>query len=159
MEEEMKSENTPVAVAEMLIRRPVETVFAAFVDPAITTKFWFTRGSARLDSGGPVRWDWAMYGVSADVLVDELVANEKILIRWGDPATTVEWRFDPRPDGTTFVSVRNWGFVGDAESRAGQAIGSTEGFTLVLAGAKAWLEHGLALGLIRDRYPDGLPKE
>ncbi|ESW86871.1 hypothetical protein X770_20410 [Mesorhizobium sp. LSJC269B00] len=38
-----------------------------------------------------------------------------------------------------------------------QAIGSADGFALVLAGAKAWLEQGLSLGLIGDRYPNGVP--
>lgn len=37
-----------------------------------------------------------------------------------------------------------------------QAIDSTGGFSLVLAGAKAWLEQGLTLGLIGDRHPKGL---
>lgn len=33
----------PVVKAEMLIRKPVEEVFEAFVDPAVTTRFWFTK--------------------------------------------------------------------------------------------------------------------
>ena len=33
------------AKAGMLIRRPVKDVFEAFVDPKITTKFWFTRAA------------------------------------------------------------------------------------------------------------------
>ena len=33
-----------------------------------------------------------------------------------------------------------------------------EGFTYVLAGAKAWLEHSVQLNLVPDKYPDGLPK-
>ena len=37
------------ALAEMLIRRPVAEVFEAFVDPAITTQFWFTHSTGRLD--------------------------------------------------------------------------------------------------------------
>jgi hypothetical protein len=37
-----------------------------------------------------------------------------------------------------------------------EAIASTEGFTLVLAGAKAWLEQGLTLSLIGDRHPKGV---
>jgi uncharacterized protein YndB with AHSA1/START domain len=45
-----------VAKAEMLIRRPVNEVFAAFVDPAITSKFWFSRGSDKLEAGRSVRW-------------------------------------------------------------------------------------------------------
>ena len=41
----------PVAKAEMLIRKPVAEVFEAFVDPGVTSKFWFTRGSGRLQPG------------------------------------------------------------------------------------------------------------
>jgi len=36
-----------------------------------------------------------------------------------------------------------------------QALDSTEGFILVLAGAKAFLERNITLNLISDRYPDG----
>ena len=38
----------PVVTAAMLIRRPASEVFEAFVDPDITTKFWFTKSSGRL---------------------------------------------------------------------------------------------------------------
>lgn len=31
-----------IAKTEMLIRRPVAEVFEAFIEPEITTKFWFT---------------------------------------------------------------------------------------------------------------------
>ena len=50
-----------VAIAEMLIRKPAAEVFQAFVDPEITSKFWFSRGSGRLEVGKSVRWDWEMY--------------------------------------------------------------------------------------------------
>jgi hypothetical protein len=33
---------------------------------------------------------------------------------------------------------------------------STQGFTLLLAGLKAWLEHGIQLNLTPDRYPKGI---
>ncbi|KAF0818165.1 Ligand-binding SRPBCC domain protein family [Bacillus sp. ZZV12-4809] len=49
---------------EMLIRKPVHEVFEAFIDPSITTKFWFTKSSGRLEEGKRFRWDWKMYGVS-----------------------------------------------------------------------------------------------
>ena len=58
-----------VAKAEMLIRKPVASVFEAFVDPAITTKFWFTKSSGKLEPGKEIRWDWEMYGVSTQVSV------------------------------------------------------------------------------------------
>jgi hypothetical protein len=34
------------------------------------------------------------------------------------------------------------------------ALDSTGGFHLVLAGAKAWLEHGIELGVVPDHLPN-----
>ena len=63
------------------------------------------------------------------------------------------------PDAGTFVSITNAGFAGDAGVVAAQAIASTEAFTLVLAGLKALLEHGIRLNLVADRFPKGLEKD
>lgn len=67
--------NPPVARAQMLIRRPVGEVFKAFVDPAITRRFWFSRGSGRLAPGATVTWHWDRYGVSAQVEVTAFEAG------------------------------------------------------------------------------------
>ena len=147
-------EHAPVAKAEMLIRKPASDVFEAFVDPAITTKFWFTKSSGRLEPGRNVRWDWEMYSVSAQVAVKEVENDKRILIEWDDPATQVEWRFMARPDGTTFVSITNSGFSGTPDEVVKQAIDSMGGFSLVLAGLKALLEHNVILNLVADHYPD-----
>ena len=154
----MNSKNAMVAKAEMLIRKPVADVFEAFVNPAITTKFWFTKSSGRLEPGKRIRWDWEMFDVSDEITVKAVEPNRRIFIEWSGPdaPTTVEWLFTPRADGTTLVTVTNAGFVGDAEETAKQVIDSTEGFTLVLAGLKAFLEHGIRLNLIADRHPDGI---
>jgi len=147
------------ARAEMLIRRPVAEVFEASVDPAITSRFWFSRGSGKLEAGGTVQWHWDMYGFAMDVTVHEIEQDRRIRVDWGmadETPTTIEWIFTARPDGTTFVSVTNCGFAGSADDKVVAAIGSTEGFAFVLAGAKALLEHGIALHLVPDRFPDGL---
>jgi len=154
----MELKQTPIAKAEMLIRKPVDEVFEAFVDPAITSRFWFTQGSGRLEAGKEITWTWGMYNFSIQIQVKEIEKNKKILIDWpgyGTP-TTVEWTFTSRPDGTTFVSIVNQGFTGEADEVVKQAIGSTEGFTLVLAGLKAFLEHNVTLNLVADRFPDGV---
>jgi uncharacterized protein YndB with AHSA1/START domain len=145
----------PVAKAEMLIRKPVAEVFQAFIDPAVTSRFWFTKGSGRLETGKRVRWEWEMYNVSADVDVKAIEPNRRIVVEWsayGAP-TAVEWTFTARGDSTTFVSIVNRGFQGSLEEVAAQAISSTEGFALLFAGLKAWLEHGIALNLVADRFP------
>lgn len=146
------------AKAEMLIRKPVAEVFEAFTNPEITSRFWFTKGSGTLEQGARVRWDWEMYDVSVLVDVREIEENRRIRIDWGtadEPPTTVEWIFTPYGDHATFVSVRNFGFHGDQDSIVAQALDSTGGFTWVLAGLKAYLEHGIQLNLIADHFPEG----
>ena len=151
----MQVSTKPVAKAEMQIRKPVAEVFQAFVDPSITSNFWFTRGSDRLEVGKPITWEWEMYNFSVEVTVKELEPNKRIRLDWGayGSATEIEWIFSSLPDDTTFVSVTNRGFTGDGDQVVKQAIESTEGFAFVLAGAKAWLEHGIALNLVGDRFP------
>lgn len=48
----------PTANVSMMNRRPVADVYRAFVDPEVTTKFWFTKSTGRLDERKHVRWDW-----------------------------------------------------------------------------------------------------
>ena len=148
----------PVATTGMLIRRPVAEVFEAFVNPGITTKFWFTKGSGRLQAGKQVQWEWEMYGISIPVTAKAIEPNARILIEWpgqGSP-TTVEWSFAPQKDGTTFVSITHAGFTGDGDELLKQVADSTQGFSLVLAGLKALLEHNIRLNLVADRYPKGI---
>lgn len=147
-----------IAKTEMLIRRPVAEVFEAFINPDITTKFWFTKSSGRLETGKKIRWEWEMYNSGTDVNVKAIEPNKRILVEWmayGGP-TTIEWTFISRPDNTTFVRITNSGFQGTEEEIAEQAISSTEGFTFVLAGLKALLEYNINLNLIADRFPDGI---
>ena len=150
----MTTNAAPVVKTEMLIRRPVAEVFEAFVDPGVTANFWFTHGSSRLERGARVRWSWEMYGASTEVRVLDLEPDARIRIEWDDPATQVEWAFTPRPDGTTYVVITHSGFAGGEDDVVRQALDSMGGFSFVLAGAKAWLEHGVRLNLVADHYPD-----
>lgn len=146
----------PIAQAHMLIRRPVAQVFEAFVDPAITSRFWFSRGDGRLDQGKRVMWYWDMYGVSAEVDVRALEKDRRILIDWPTP---VEWTFSPRGDDATFVTITASGFEGTDDGKVAQAVDAMGGFTMVLAGCKAYLEHGVELKLVEDHNPDFLVEE
>ncbi|MEH7250671.1 SRPBCC family protein [Neobacillus niacini] len=145
----------PVVTAEMLIRRPVEEVFEAFVDPAITTKFWFTKSSGRLAEGKRIRWDWEMYGVGDDLDVKKLDPNKEIRIVWSD-GTQTEWVFTSRKDNETFVSITNTGFSGSGDEITAHAIDSMGGYTMVLCGLKALLEHNVVLNLVSDKAPDAI---
>jgi hypothetical protein len=72
--------------------------------------------------------------------------------------------FEPQPagdetfeDGTTFVTIRESGFASKGNALIKEVADSTQGFTIVLAGAKALLEHGIRLNLVADRYAEGRP--
>jgi uncharacterized protein YndB with AHSA1/START domain len=148
----------PVTKTGMLIRKPVADVFEAFVNPDITTRFWFTKSSGRLEAGRQVQWEWEMYGISIPVTAKTIEPSKRIVIEWPGRTgpTTVEWVFAPQKDGTTFVSITHAGFTGDGDELVKQATDSMQGFSLVLAGLKALLEHNVRLNLVGDRYPKGI---
>ena len=154
----MATVNNNFAKAEMLIRKPVSEVFAAFIDPEITSKFWFTKGSDKLEEGKSTVWTWEMYGFSLTILTKVIEKNRRIVIEWGNSGeeTLVEWIFSPLDEKETFVSITNYNFQGEADKILSEVRNSTEGFTLVLAGAKAFLEHQIQLNLVLDRFPQGL---
>ncbi|MFN7915466.1 MAG: SRPBCC family protein [Vicinamibacterales bacterium] len=141
----------PVARTQMLIRRPASAVYAAFIDPAITSRFWFSRGSAVLTPGAHVTWYWDMYGAAAQVDVVALEEHRRIAVRWPTP---VEWVFEPRGEGATLVTITASGFTGSPDEQVSRAIDSMGGFSFVLAGCKAWLEHAVELNLVLDHNPD-----
>jgi len=57
----------PIVEAGMLIRKPPAVVFDAFVNPEVTTNFWFTKSSGKLTQGESVEWSWEMYNFSVQV--------------------------------------------------------------------------------------------
>lgn len=154
----LELKQVPVSKTGMLIRRPVGEVFEAFVNPEVTTKFWFTKSSGSLEDGKQVQWEWEMYDISVPVSVKAIEPNRRIVIAWPgySSLTTVEWTFALQEDGGTFVTITESGFTGDGDELVRQVTGSTEGFTLVLAGLKALLEHNIRLNLVADRFPKGI---
>jgi len=149
----MAEKTIPTVEVQMLVRRPAKEVFEAFIDPAITTNFWFTKSSGRLEAGKTVTWEWEMYGASAQVVVKEIIDSKKIKIEWGNPATTVDFEFYDRGDNTTYVVIKNYGFHLTGDELIQAIKDSTGGFTTVVDGLKAYLEHNLKLNLIADKFP------
>lgn len=149
----MNETQIPMAECQMMIRKPVSKVFQAFIDPKVTTKFWFTKSSGKLEKGSTITWQWEMYNVSAEVSVKEIIENEKISTEWGEPATTVDYEFTALSDETTYVVIRNYGFEQTGNDLIQAINDNTGGFTTVLDGLKAYLEFGIELNLVRDKFP------
>jgi hypothetical protein len=50
-------------------------VFAAFINPEVTTKFWFTKSSGPREAARQVKWEWEIY--DASTLVTAKVRTEQ----------------------------------------------------------------------------------
>ena len=151
----MDGSNLKYSEAQMQIRKPVSEVFNAFIDPELTKHFWFTKGSDKLEVGKPVTWTWEMYNFSTKVIATEILTDKKISINWftSDAPTKVDFEFKPLSDGTTFVTIKHSGFDKTGDELIEALKDSTGGFTIVLAGLKAFLEHNIDLNLIADKFP------
>ena len=149
----MTNNKSICAEAQMLIRKPVEEVFEAFINPSITRNFWFTKGSDRLEVDKKITWEWEMYNVSTTVVAKEILQDQKIVFEWDDPSKTVELKFKELDDESTFVTVTEYGYNKKGDELLAIIKDSTAGFTTVLDGLKAFLEHRINLNLIADKFP------
>ncbi len=53
----------------------------------------------------------------------------------------------------TLVNIKSYGYPQTGDDLAKVVNDNTGGFTTVLDGCKAWLEHGIKLNLIEDKFP------
>ncbi len=152
-------ENKSAAVeTQMAIRKSAEEVFNAFIDPEITKNFWFTKSTGKLELHKEITWTWEMYQVSAIAKATEITPYENIKFDWiGNGETTqVQITFKTIAPQSTYVSITHKGFIQSGEELMKTLKDSTGGFTMVLAGLKAYLEHGIKLNLIGDKFPEEL---
>ncbi|MFF2076764.1 SRPBCC family protein [Kitasatospora sp. NPDC058162] len=145
----------PAAYACMLVRRPATEAFQAFADPAVTTRFWYSRSSGPMVTGAQLRWDWDTYGASADVRVQEVREGRLIRFEWGnyEQPTTVELAFTPHTAEVTFVEATETGFQGSGDDTVRWVNDTVGGFTTALCAMKALLEHGIELNAVPDHHP------
>jgi uncharacterized protein YndB with AHSA1/START domain len=143
------------------VGKPVEEVFEAVADPKQLSSYFTTGGaSSRLEAGKTVTWDFHDFPGAFPVEVDEVVPNERIVLRWeaGDGApdmdahdvpgagyqTTVTMNFKPTDDGRTLVEIEERGWR-ETEAGLQASYGNCMGWSQMLAALKAWVEHQINL--------------
>ncbi len=136
----------------MLIRKPIQKVFEAFIDPEITTNFWFTKSTGKLEEGKTIIWEWEMYNAKSEVKVLQIIPNQLIKTEWGLFSNNVDYEFKEMEKGT-LVIIKSYGYSGTGDALLSVINDNTGGFTTVLDGCKAYLEHGINLRLIEDKFP------
>lgn len=136
------------AFAEMLIRKPVNEVFDAFVKPETIQKFWLEATSGPRARNATVNWEFMVEGAHETVTVTTFTENRLIAFTWSD-GISVEMSFELTDQISTRLSVTAKGFHGaDAQS---QVVNATEGFSIVLCDLKSHLESGHSGNMVRDK--------
>lgn len=152
----MTNTQKPEAKTQLMVRKPAADVFEALVNPEITSKFWFTKSSGRMEAGKTLQWQWEMYGVGAEAKVKEIEKDKRIVFIWGDagqPGTLVEINLATVGRNYTFITISESGFAND-ETLIPTLVDRTGGWTFLVATLKAYLEHNIILNTVLDHAPE-----
>jgi hypothetical protein len=85
--------------------------------------------------------------------VEQLINNQLIQIKWGEPKSTVDFIFEKISENETYLRIRNYEIPLEGSELITFVIKHTNDFTMLLDGAKAYLEYGAQLNLVNDRLP------
>ncbi len=143
----------PTIETQMLIRKPVKEVFNAFVDPQMTTQFWFNHSTGRLEQDAVVEWSWTKYKATTQVKVLNIIENRRIQIVWGEPKSTVDFIFEQITTDQIYLKIRNYDIPLQGAELIAFIVDATGGFTTVIDNLKVYLEHDIKSNLIEDKFP------
>lgn len=134
---------------QLKIRKPPAEVFEAVVNPKKLSGYFVRSASGPLAEGATVQWDFAEAPEPFDVIVDEVVPNERIVFRWpagiDDVLTEVVMTFKPlNGGGETMVQIAESGWP---RTEAGQKLsyGNAGGWMHMMVCLKGYLEYGVNL--------------
>lgn len=137
------------------IARPVADVFEAVADPAKLSGYFTTGGAkGRLEAGATVTWDFHDFPGAFPVHVIEVTKNCRIVLQWGAEdgveeglppyLTTVTMEFAALDDGRTLVTISEEGWR-QTPGGLKASYGNCQGWSQMLSGMKAFVEHGINL--------------
>ncbi len=133
---------------QVKIQRPVAEVFDGVVNPTKLSGYFVQKASGPMREGTTVQWTFAEVPGDHDIVVRQVVANERIVFEWGAAEggynTTVEMQFVPLDATTTMVRISESGF---RETAAGLAAsyGNCGGWMHMGMCLKAYVQHGINL--------------
>jgi uncharacterized protein YndB with AHSA1/START domain len=139
----------PRARVSMWIDCPPDRVFDAFVDPQALECFWLLQASGKLEVAQPVHWSFLVPGANVDTTATRLDRPFALEWIWSD-GSRVEIALMPI-DGGTAVTVINDQLPPGVDGGVEAALNATEGFALVVADLKTWIESGVSAGIARGK--------
>ena len=138
----------PKFQVQLKIRKPVAEVFDAVVKPDKLSGYFVRTASAPLAEGTIVKWSFDEAPDLFDVVVRQIVKNERIVFEWptneGGYNTRVEMAFKTLDDGSTLVQISESGW---RPTPAGikSSYDNAGGWMHMLVCLKGYLEYGINL--------------
>lgn len=138
----------PKFQVQLKIQKPVGEVFDAVANPDKLSGYFVKAASGPLQEGKTVKWQFAEVPGEHDVIVRQVVRDERIVFEWaaseGDYNTRVEMVFAPLDTKNTMVQIRESGFHADAKGIE-SSYGNCSGWMHMAVCLKAYLEYGINL--------------
>jgi uncharacterized protein YndB with AHSA1/START domain len=133
---------------QLKIRKPAAEVFDAVADPKKLSGYFVETASGPLAAGATVRWKFPEFPGAFDVVVREVVQDQRIVFDWpaagGGYNTTVEMTFTPLDADSTMVRISESGWRG-GEASLPHSHGNAGGWMFMMSALKAFLEYGINL--------------
>lgn len=128
------------------MNKPAIDVYEAIADPEKMANYWFSSGTARVESGRTITWKYAEYNAEGKIHVLEADGSNKIVFIWGmeEEETTVSIVLEEKDDSGTIVHVIESGFKENDPNLIAKMLGQKEGWVYMLTCLKAYLENGIS---------------
>ena len=142
----MKPENLEVKAA-LQIRKPVDQVFEAIVDPDKMSNFFISKSDGRMEEGITVNWEFPEFEGSWPVRIEKVIKDKYISFYWDTTSfheLHVKMNFEVREGNSTLVRITEGSMKNDEEGIK-WLLSNTEGWTNFLCCLKAYLEYGINL--------------
>jgi uncharacterized protein YndB with AHSA1/START domain len=133
----------------MLIEAAPRKVYSAFVEPDQLMQFWLGNSSAPLELGKSVHWHFMVEGAEIHTTAKIMEEGCRLAWDWSD-GTKVSIEFEDTGGGTA-VTLIHQNLLGDDDKVIEAALNATEGFAIVLADLKTWLESGTSAGITKAK--------
>jgi len=135
-----------VVTTKLKIKKPINEVFEAFVDPVKIGNFWFSSSSERWKEGKLITLRYDEYGAEGTIKVLEVERNKRIVFSWGaesNEETIVIITLKELEQVGTIIEVSESGFNEEDTEIVSKMLGQKEGWVYTLTCLKAYLENGV----------------
>ena len=132
--------------AALQIRKPVNEVFEAIVDPIKMSNYFISKSSGRMEEGKQIKWQFPEFDMEFPIRIGKIESNKYVSFYWDMDGIEllVEMTLTPKENNSTVVTITEKSRNND-EAGIKWLMGNTEGWANFLACLKAYLEYGINL--------------